>query len=219
MTGEESMQNLPEQVGCCCQAQNGQLRLTVEEVIFRKFFLFVQHGFQLDTSVGCSVRTLLCETFGLSTEFVVDRITTIFLDGRPVDDIETAILQDGMTLSLSAAMPGLVGATMRRGGFYSALRDSISYRQTGTSGGRSQGRIRIKLLNLLMHELGPEFLRIGVLVQGAELQEFLTTDAEALQSGCREIAWQGEPISWNDLLATAQLAAQEAVCLTVRRCA
>ena len=34
------------------------------------------------------------------------------LDGKPVDDIGSSFLHDGSTLALSAAMPGLVGATL-----------------------------------------------------------------------------------------------------------
>ena len=34
----------------------------------------------------------------------------------------------GDTLALSAAMPGLVGATMRRGGYFAGLRANISHR-------------------------------------------------------------------------------------------
>ncbi len=209
------MHELPEQVGCCLREQDVQLRLTVEAAVFRKFFFFAQRGFELDTPVGCSIRSLLCETFGLSAEFVIDSITTIFIDGKPVDDIETALLQDGVTLSLSAAMPGLVGATMRRGGFYSSLRDSISYRQTDTGCGQTNGRIRLKLLNLLMDELGPAFLKNGILVAGAELQEFLTAAATELQSHCRKIVWQQQPLDWEALLTTTQLAERDTVCLSV----
>lgn len=209
------MHELPERVGCCLQQQDGQLRLVVETAIFRKFFLFLQRGFQLDTPVGCSIRSLLCDTFGLSAEFVVDSITTIFVDGKPVDDIETALVQDGVTLSLSAAMPGLVGATLRRGGFYSTLRDSISYKQTEISCGQGNGSIRLKLLNLLMDELGPAFLKNGILVPGTELQEFLTTGAAELQSRCREIVWQQQALDWEALMTTAQFAARDTVCLSV----
>ena len=53
------------------------------------------------------------------------------LDGKPVDDIGAALVQDGSTLALSAAMPGLVGATLRRGGAYSSFRSAITYHETG----------------------------------------------------------------------------------------
>jgi len=45
---------------------------------------------------------------GLDEDYVTQRISTIFLDGKPVDDIDTLLVRDGAVLSLSAAMPGLV---------------------------------------------------------------------------------------------------------------
>ncbi len=93
---------------------------------YSSFFQFLQGGFFLGASVGCSIHELLCEQLGLGEEYVLQRITTLFLDGKPVDDIDSAVVRDGATLSLSAAMPGLVGAAMRRGGAFASLRSSIT---------------------------------------------------------------------------------------------
>jgi len=59
--------------------------------------------------VGLSVKKVLCEQWGISPEYLDKRVKTIFLNGNAVDDIDKAILQDGSTLALSAAMPGLAG--------------------------------------------------------------------------------------------------------------
>jgi hypothetical protein len=103
------------------------VRLTVGAEGISHFFPLFQEGVMLDTETGKSVREFLCATLGIDEDYVEGRISTIFLDSKPVDDLDTSIVDDGAVLALSAAMPGLVGATMRRGGYYAAMRSAISY--------------------------------------------------------------------------------------------
>jgi hypothetical protein len=91
------------------------ISLTVEASLIPAFSQLLQNGFWIKGNVGCSVKSFLCEQFGLSPEYLEKRIQTIFLDGQPVDNVETATLRDGATLSLSAAMPGLAGAATWQG--------------------------------------------------------------------------------------------------------
>jgi hypothetical protein len=56
---------------------------------------------------------VLCDQFQVETDYLENRIKTIFLDGKPVDDEDKAVLKNGSTLALSAAMPGLVDSTFR----------------------------------------------------------------------------------------------------------
>ena len=79
--------------------------------------------------VGESIRSLLSEQFGLTQEYVKNRIQTAFLNGKPVDDFDTAVVGEGSVLTLSGALPGLAGATLRKGGFFSSLRASLSYQK------------------------------------------------------------------------------------------
>jgi len=89
-----------------------RLSLTLEPDKIHGFFPLLRQGFMVRARVGCSIKTMLCEQFGVSPEYMEDRIKTIFLDGKTVDDVDSAIIKDGSTLALSAAMPGLVGATL-----------------------------------------------------------------------------------------------------------
>ena len=72
------------------------------------------------------------------------------------------IVKDGATLALSGAMPGLIGATMRRGGVLASFRSGISYDPRGNTRSGGNGRITLKLFNLLIDELGPRFLSRGI---------------------------------------------------------
>lgn len=138
------------------------------------FFPIFQSGVTVPATVGCTLKSLLCDQFAIPVEYVTERITTIFLDNRPVDDLDHTLIHDGSRVTLSAAMPGLVGATMRRGGFYAALRQGISHvTENGTAAGEN-GTIRLKLFNLLLAELGPLVLARGLILEQSELAELLT---------------------------------------------
>jgi hypothetical protein len=137
------------------------------------FFPLLQKGVTVPATVGCTLRSLLCDQFAIPADYVTDRITTIFIDNSPVDDLDRTIVQDGSRVTLSAAMPGLVGATMRRGGFYAALRQGISHvADSGTTAGAS-GAVRVKLFNLLLAELGPLVLARGLILEQGELADLL----------------------------------------------
>ena len=57
-------------------------------------------------------------------------------------------------LALSGAMPGLVGATMRRGGYYARMREGITHEETGKAdGGGEQGFVVVKLFNRPLADL------------------------------------------------------------------
>lgn len=135
------------------------------------FFPLFQKGVAVPAVTGCTLRSLLCDQFNIPADYVTDRITTIFLDNRPVDDLDRTIIQEGSRVTLSAAMPGLVGATMRRGGFYAALRQGISHAADAGTAAGSKGTIRIKLFNLLLAELGPLVLAHGLFLDPDEMEE------------------------------------------------
>ena len=137
------------------------------------FFPIFQKGVTVPAIVGCTLRTLLVDQFAIPADYVTDRITTIFLDNRPVDDLDRTIVQEGSRVTLSAAMPGLVGATMRRGGFYAALRQGISHALDSGPVAGQYGTIRIKLFNLLLAELGPTVLARGLILEEGELNDLL----------------------------------------------
>ncbi|MGD8835284.1 MAG: hypothetical protein PVI54_07945 [Desulfobacteraceae bacterium] len=137
-------------------------------------FPLFQEGFQVAAKVGCDIQTLLCEQFGLMPDYLANRISTIFLNGKPLDDVSSAVIMDGATLALSAAMPGLVGATFRKAGHLAAFRGSITYRKKEDGPTTCHdGFVTLKLFNLLISEMGPPFLERGIWVNGRVLRGFL----------------------------------------------
>ena len=163
--------------------QYPHLAFVVDEPLVPSFFHLLQQGVMIRSRVGCSVETFLREELKAAPE-TIEKIQSIMLDGRPVDDIGTAVLHEGSTLALSAAMPGLVGATLRRGGAYSSLRSAITYHETGNACMPGEGWLNIKIFNLLMAELGPNLLGKGVLVRAVDLFGFLAEREKEFRHGC-----------------------------------
>jgi hypothetical protein len=149
--------------------------------LLRIFFPLFQEGVEVEVKAGCSVRELLIEQFGIAAEYISSRITTVFLNNRAVDNMESALIVDGAVLALSGAMPGLVGATMRSGGFYAAMRGGLTYQNGDTAPGVKSGVIKLKLFNLLLAEIGPRLLQRGILLPDARWQKFLAQQSEQLR--------------------------------------
>ena len=176
------------------------IRLILEASLVPAFFRLLQSGFRIEANVGCNVKSFLCEQLGVTPEYLEKRIQTIFLDGKPVDDVETAIVRDGTTLSLSAALPGLVGAVMRKGGYYAPMRDQISYKGDLMPTNMQPGSVFMKLFNLPLTELGPAFLERGVFVDQDNLKDILTGHAGDLQKNCKTTFINNRQVSPDQLL-------------------
>jgi hypothetical protein len=90
-----------------------------------------------------------------------------------VDDIDTALVRDGETLALAPAMPGLMGAMLRRGGYYAPMRSGITHRGDTAPRGIGEGRITVKLFGMALRELGPKLLERGIEVDAADLAQIV----------------------------------------------
>ncbi len=128
---------------------------------FQRLLALLQQGFWLRVPAAGSIETLFCHSWGLSPVYLASRIQTIFLNGQPVDSV-AALVGDRDTLALSAAMPGLVGATFRKGGVCAPLRAGITHRNETRSPATGPCWVQVKLFNLLCQELGPHFLARGI---------------------------------------------------------
>ncbi len=143
--------------------------LTLESTDSPFIFSLLQEGVTVRVRAGCSVKDILCNDLHIAPEYVEERIKTVFLNNRPVDDYENALVREGDRLALSAAMPGLVGATLRRGGVLSAFRSSITHLSEEQCESFAQGEVTIKLFNLLVREMAAPLLTHGIIVEGERL--------------------------------------------------
>ena len=151
------------------------------------FLDLIQSGFKIRIKTGLSVKELLCVELGISDDYLDNRIQTLFLDGKPVDNVDVTTVFDGSRIALSAAMPGLVGATFRKGGAYAAFRASISYINPEKSRLKGEGEVTLIFFNMVAKELGPAFLQTGVIIDGKRFQDFVERNAVYLNDGCNSI--------------------------------
>ncbi len=166
-----------------------------QDMIAGCFTALFSKGVAIRASLACNLKELLCEQVGVAPEYLDNRIQTVFLDGQPVDDVDKAIVENGATIALSAAMPGLVGAVLRKGGTLAGLRKGITY-CCGTIGQATcYGSVTVKLFNMTTREVGPLLLKYGIMIQGDELLDIIGGWAEALRRGCREIRLDDRSIS------------------------
>jgi len=147
------------------------------------FFQLLENGFIIRGKVGCTIKEFLYNRMFIEQDYFDKRIQTIFLDGKPVDDVTSAMVKDGSTISLSAAMPGLAGATMRRGGALAAMRSGISYAPADTGSDSYEGKVTIKFFNLISRELGPEFLNRGIIIDGKTFSGFIGANRKIIEAG------------------------------------
>jgi hypothetical protein len=170
------------------------LTLKVSREQVARFHPLMQEGFLVKAEIGSTIKTLLCDRFGVSPGYLETRVQTVFLNGKPVDDLDSAKIPASATLAFSAAMPGLVGATLRRGGYYAPMRSEISYRKEEAPQARGEGMVRIKLFNLIGPELAPIFLAKGIWLKSSRLREFLSRLPEEFWTDCQAIQLDGAAI-------------------------
>ncbi len=191
-----------------------RLDLVIGNGLVPRFFFLFQQGVMIRSHVGCSIRVFLSEEIGAGRD-TIDKIQSIFLDGSPVDDLSAATIKDGSVLALSAAMPGLVGATLRRGGLLSSFRNTITYHEDSARCASGEGFIQIKLFNLLMDELGPGLLKRGVYVKSSDFMNLLAEQSQDLRQGCLRAVLDGNAVGLETLAGNARLSSHDRLFLSV----
>ena len=176
------------------------LSLTLEKTQIPIFYQLLSQGFVIHAQVGCTMKELLCGQLGIKEDYLEERIQTIFLDNKTVDDVNSAVIREGSTLALSAAMPGVLGATLRKGGWYAPMRRQISQDKDMPSELHKKGEVTIKLFNLIVRELGPLFLERGIRVKGEDFYDIMARNENVFITGCKQAIKDGSDIDPEKLM-------------------
>jgi hypothetical protein len=188
-------------------AATREITLTMSRDAVSRFLPLLGEGILLNGPGGETVEAFLVKTAGVSSTYLKERVQTVFLNGKALDDFSTARVADEATLALSAAMPGLAGAVLRRGGIYAPMRRQISHEAQSQGAGGGEILITLKLFNMVARELGPEFLKRGVLVPGVRLKEFMERQGRWAWKGCLSVNADGRPMEVGqaaELIANSQ---------------
>jgi hypothetical protein len=170
------------------------LTLSMSGSAVSRFFPILGEGILVRGPGGESVEGFLQKAAGVSPAYLKDRVQTVFLNGRALDDCSTAVVGNGATLALSAAMPGLAGAVLRRGGFYAAMRRQISHEAGAAAAAGAQITVTLKLFNLVARDLGPALLGSGIRIPGSQLRDFIVRQGRWIWTGCVAGKLDGRPI-------------------------
>lgn len=145
------------------------------------FYPLLRQGVGVATHEGRTAYDFLHEELGLSREIIQARVQTVFLNNQPADDLKQTRLAEGDVLSLSAAMPGLLGACLRVDSPYAQMRDSISQsrstRQQSTETTQAI-RITLKLFNFMAREIGPCVCSRGIFLTPDRVLDLLQRAAD-----------------------------------------
>lgn len=172
-----------------------KLHLHVDASCVPLFYSLLEKGVVLSGRTGCTLRDFLCDQLGLSGDYIDQRVQTLFLDARPVDDVDGTVVKDGSTIALSAAMPGLLGATMRKGGRYAAFRKDISQPADDCGVCEASGRVTVKMFNMVAKEAGHRLLQAGVEVDGDDLHRLADRYPDTLIRGIRTARMDDRPMA------------------------
>lgn len=155
----------------------------------------LQKGFYIATLEGTSVYSFLVDTCRMDESYIVQKVKTVLINGGPVDDVFNTGITGGGTCAVSGAMPGIVGAMMRMGSPYAAMRESITVKP-----GRSQEHgekilIMLKLFNVVLSDRGPGFLKAGILVEKKRVLDLVAACRGEIAGDCREIMLNDSPFN------------------------
>lgn len=171
----------------------GYLRLHFQKNLIAAFSPLLQQGFYIEITAG-NIQDRLCHICDMDPGDMRGLVQTVFLNGKPVDDMEKTTIQNGDCLALSAAMPGLVGATMRSGGVLAGFRRTITHRPPQSQSDTQNGIMTVKLFNLLIREMGPRFLRQGILLEMEDFRDLLLSLSEADWNDCESAVLNDQSI-------------------------
>ncbi len=196
------------------------VQFSIDTAIVPRFYPLIEKGYWTSVREGSTILDFLTEDLSLDSEYVENRIQTIFLNHKPVDDIASAPLYDNDRIAFSAAMPGLLGATMRKAGAYSTMRASISYDEKKPQPAAQPGSLNtgiwifVKFFNLIVKEIGTDVLKRGIRITGETLLDFIQSNKTALEEKTHKIRIDNQLSSLEEMLT--KLDPSVNVYLTVR---
>ncbi len=164
-----------------------------------RYAALFQMGVSFEVQAAVSVGAFLNRLPGFTTEYINNRIQTIFLNGLAIDDLQMPLAGAHTILALSAAMPGLAGAIFRRNSLYAALRSDGVDNPAAPDGHPATVTVTLKLFNMIAQERGAGLLAQGVIYTGAQLARFFT-DNPILVSNITQSFLAGQELDRDDLL-------------------
>ncbi|MEZ0575839.1 hypothetical protein [Halodesulfovibrio aestuarii] len=149
----------------------------------------------IPADIGDTMMNFLIQRLGFDEGYIDSHVKTIFINGKPVDDVNTATIPAHARIALGAVAPGVAGITMCRNSPISGMRRSITYQNTEPVQNITEGTVTLLLFNAIMEEKGLQILEKGI-----------TISAEKLENAIEEVPESITAASLDDAsISTAQL--------------
>jgi len=179
-----------------------KVRLTIESDDFSHFWALLSYGFKLEVNVGCSLFDMLCKQIGINENYLNEKVQTVFLNGKAVDNFYDENVHDASVIALSSAMPGLVGAVFRKGGILAPMRsENVSHKETEPMNHHNIGHVILKLFNLIASDLGADFYQQGICIEGQHFSRYIQLKQAVLEKRCKKITVNGKDCTIGDLFS------------------
>ena len=150
---------------------NIQLTLNDDKERYLAFSSLMHLGFKVKTTVGTTIKALLCSQFDVPVDTLENWLKIIFLNGKPVDHPETATVKVGSTIALSPYLGGIACRSLQRDSPISTFRDGITHHEEDIAPATpEEAMVTIKLFNLAGSAIGPILLQQGIWVTGEDLE-------------------------------------------------
>ena len=189
------------------------LLLKCGEPVISLFKTELQKGIYIPSREGESIYSFLTDFCGISGDYISRKIKTVMIDAGPVDDIFKTCISEGGVCALSGAMPGIVGAMMRIGSPYAAMRESITVKPGRSLITGKEILISLKLFNIVLLDLGPYFLKRGILLEKGRVLDIFTRHSDDLYPGCGGIFLNGSPVDMRKMTGDNRSGISELVLL------
>lgn len=180
--------------------QTNSLALHLPPEAIKPFLQLFGQGVGIRATTGISLGQLLCGPLGFRRDYVDEHVQTVFVNGRAVDQVDRVFIHDGAVIALSAAMPGLAGATLRKGGHLAGMRREISQCDEASCQQQHEGMVTLKLFNLVAREMGRQVLDQGVWIRGDAWRGFLSGAAIHRLPAESDLIWNGQHLAPDRLL-------------------
>ena len=157
------------------------IAITVSHTEAKTWTHLTQSGVQVPALIGGSVMDFLTEQLGFDDNYISTRVMTIFINGKPVDDLYSSTIPADARIALGAMAPGVAGLTMCRNNLLSGLRSGITYENAAQTP-VEQGIVTLVLFNAIMADKGASSLAKGVTIPANSLNRPVAEAPQSIKS-------------------------------------
>lgn len=142
----------------------------------------MQSPSEVTADIGDTMLHFLTKRLEFDENYIDSQIKTIFIDGKPVDDLTTAKIPENARIALGAVAPGVAGMTMCRNSPISSMRSGITFHNEQTDQHITEGTVTLLLFNAVMEDKGLQVLQKGIAIPASKLESAITQTAEEIRS-------------------------------------